>query len=322
MGDSEEASGGSRRVECRAPLLTSMGLLHQIVVSSLPLVPRPIMRRLSARYIAGEELGDAIGVLRTMKENGFSGVLDILGEEVADEAAADAALAEYRRGIAAMAAAELDAYVSVKPTHFGLRKDPARARERYAELCTHAAEKGQFVRVEMEDHTTTDATLALFKSLRTEFDNVGIVLQARLKRTLDDIDALGDDHVDVRLVKGVYLEPEEIAHTDGQLIRDAFVSCTERLFQRGHTIAFATHDEHMAARVLREARDRGVAAARYYFEVLLGVQEPLWERWKNAGHVVRVYVPYGPEWRSYSQRRLRKNPEMMRHVVRNLLTRG
>lgn len=299
-----------------------MGLLHQIVVSSLPFVPRPIMRRLSARYIAGEELGDAIGLLRAMQDRGFGGVLDILGEEVKDDAAADAALAEYRRGIAAMAAAELDAYVSVKPTHFGLRKDPARARERYAELCAAAAEKGQFVRVEMEDHTTTDATLELFHGLRAQFDNVGIVLQARLKRTVADIDALGDAHVDVRLVKGIYLEPAEIAHTDGQAIRDAFVSCTERLFQRGHTIAFATHDEHMAARVLREARDRGVAAERYYFEVLLGVQEPLWERWRAAGHRVRVYVPYGPEWRSYSQRRLRKNPEVMRHVIKNLLTPG
>lgn len=299
-----------------------MGLLHQIVVRSLPFVPRPVMRRLSARYIAGEELGDAIALLRAMKERGFGGVLDILGEEVKDDAAADAALAEYGRGIAAIADAGLDAYVSIKPTHFGLRKDPDRTRERYAELCRLAAEKGQFVRVEMEDHTTTDATLALFQRLRAEFDNVGIVLQSRLRRTLDDIDALGDERTDVRMVKGVYLEPAEIAYTDPQGIRDAFVACTERLFQRGHTVAVATHDEHMAARVLRAASDRGVARERYYFEVLLGVQEPLWERWRAAGREVRVYVPYGPEWRSYSQRRLRKNPEMLRHVVRNFLTPG
>lgn len=296
-----------------------MGLLHQIVVSSLPLVPRTIMRRLAARYIAGERLEDATAVLRQMEERGFGGVLDILGEDVKDAAAADAALEEYERGVSVIAEGGLDSYVSVKPTHFGLRSDPERTRERYARLCAVAAKKGQLVRVEMEDHTTTDATLELFHSLRAEFENVGIVLQARLFRTPGDIEALGDDPVDVRMVKGIYLEPAEIAHTDHQAIRDAFVECSELLFRRGHTIAFATHDEHMAARVLRVASDLGVDPSRHYFEVLLGVQEPLWERWKAAGQRVRIYVPYGPEWRSYSQRRLRKNPEVLSHVMRNAL---
>jgi len=279
------------------------------------------MRRLAARYIAGEELADAIRCLESVRAQGFAGVLDILGEDVEGEAAARAALAGYRAGVDALAASSLDAYVSVKPTHFGLRSDPALAYALYSELCAHAASRGQFVRVEMEDHTTTDATLDLFRRLRDGRENVGLVLQSRLLRTPEDIQSLDGRTTNVRLVKGVYLEPPSIAHTEPQAIRDAYVECARMLFQRGHFVAFATHDEHMAARVLRDAKDRGVPDERYDFEVLLGVQEPLWKRWRDAGHRVRVYVPFGPEWRAYSQRRLRRNPEMLRHVMRNLLAR-
>jgi proline dehydrogenase len=245
-------------------------------------------------------------------------VLDILGEDVDDEAEARGALAQYKAAASAQAAAGLDSYVSVKPTHFGLRLSAALARELYAELLTHCAQLGQFARVEMEDASTTDATLALFHALRAEHDNVGIVLQARLFRTPTDIEALGDSPVDVRIVKGIYLEPAAIAHTNPQAIRDAYVEQVEKLFQRGHTVALATHDEHLAGRCLRAAHDRAVRPARYYFEVLMGVQEPLWLRWKTAGNRVRVYVPFGPEWRAYSQRRLGKNPEILRHVIRGM----
>ena len=311
-----------RTVECLPENAASMGLLHQFVVSTLPLVPRPLMRKLAAPYIAGEELSSALAVLTTMKGRGFGGVLDILGEDVRDEAAARGALADYEEAAVALSGSGLDCYVSIKPTHLGLRLSGELALELFSTICRRCAELGLFARVEMEDHTTTDATLELFAKLRTEFTNVGIVLQSRLKRTPADIDALGSTPVDVRLVKGIYLEPAAIAHTDGQAIRDAYVACSERLFQNGHTIAFATHDEHMAGRVLRVAADRGVAPERHCFEVLLGVQERLWERWRAAGKRVRVYVPYGPEWRSYSQRRLRKNPEILRHVMVAFLRRG
>ena len=293
-----------------------MGLLHQFVVSTLPFVPRPVMRRLAAHYIAGETLEEAIGVLARMRARGFAGVLDILGEDVEDAAAARGALAAYREGAQAIAGAGLDAYVSVKPTHFGLRLSTDLAHELFVELLEHCAGLGQFLRIEMEDHTTTDATLELVARLRRDGHDPGLVLQSRLLRTLDDVEALGEEPHDVRMVKGIYIEPPSIAHTEAQAIRDAFVECTARLFQRGHTVAIATHDEHLAARILRGAADRGVAPERYYFEVLMGVQEHLWDRWRDAGHLVRVYVPFGPQWRAYSQRRLRKNPEVLRHVMR------
>jgi len=296
-----------------------MSLVTKLVLATLPAIPRPLMRRLSARYIAGESLAEALERLRELRGQGYSGILDILGEDVADRAAARAVARDYCAAASAIAEAELDAYPSIKPTHFGLRLGEELAQELIGELCAHCRELDLLVRVEMEDHTTTDATLRIFGRLRERFDNVGIVLQSRLRRTPRDIDELPEGPVDVRLVKGVYLEPEEIAHTGRQEIRDAFVENAEHLLQRGHRIAFATHDEHLAARLLRLASDRGVDRGRYYFEVLLGVQERLWKMWSAAGHEVRVYVPFGPEWRAYSQRRLKSNPEILRHVMRNVL---
>lgn len=298
-----------------------MGWLDRIVLASLPLVPRPVMRRLSSRYIAGERVEDALARLRSLASEGYGGILDILGEDVADADAARGALGEYLEAARALEREGLDAYVSVKPTHFGLRHSAALAEELYSELAELCRSSGRMVRVEMEDHTTTDATLELFASLRARYDNVGIVLQSRLHRTPADVDGLPKGPVDVRLVKGIYLEPASIAHTDAQAIRNAFVECGERILDRGHVLAMATHDEHMAARMLRSVRDRGVEHSRTYFEVLLGVQEPLWRRWRGAGTPVRVYVPFGPEWRAYSQRRLRHNPEILRHVMRATLRR-
>ncbi len=299
-----------------------MGILDRLVLGCLPLVPRPIMRRLSAPYIAGETLEEALARLEALASEGYAGILDILGEDVGDERAARAAAAAYATGATRIAELGLDCYVSIKPTHLGLRLSPELAFELYDGLLDHVGPLGQTLRVEMEDHTTTDATLALFARLSERHEHVGIVLQSRLFRTLEDIEALPDGNLDVRLVKGIYLEPERIAHTGKQEIRDAFVDCARHLFARGARIGIASHDESLAARVLRLAADSGVAHERYELEVLLGVQRRLWEHWKAAGHKVRVYVPYGPEWRSYSQRRLRKNPEILRHVMRSTLSFG
>tara|TARA_R110002126_G_scaffold11114_11_gene50452 strand:- start:6955 stop:7845 length:891 start_codon:yes stop_codon:yes gene_type:complete len=294
-----------------------MGLLHRAVIATLPLVPGPVMRRLSARYIAGETLDQAMDTTRAFAAQGYGGVLDVLGEDVADEAEARAALADYVRCTKAIATAGVDSYVSVKPTHFGLRISEDLCFDLYAELATRCEALGQKLRVEMEDHTTTEATLRVFRKLRERFQNVGVVIQSRLFRTADDIAALPEAS-DVRLVKGIYLEPESIAHTDADAIREAFLKDVERLFQGGHSIALATHDAPMAERALRIAEEQGVGRERYEFEVLMGVQETLWTTWRDRGCRVRIYVPFGPGWRAYSQRRLRKNPQILGHVIRNV----
>lgn len=294
-------------------------MLHKALLLTLPYVPRPLMRRLADRYIAGETLEQALVRLRGLGERGYPGILDVLGEYAHDAREAEAACRAYLSAAEALRREELDAYVSVKPTHFGLSLSEDLCLELYTRLAKRCGELGLFLRVEMEDHPTTDGTLRVFQRLRRDHDNVGIVLQARLLRTPSDIDALADGPLDVRMVKGVYLEPAAISHTAPDPIREAFLACTQRLFEHGARVALATHDEGLATRLGQLVRELGIGPERYEFQVLMGVLEPLWERLRNAGHPVRVYVPFGAEWRAYSLRRLKQNPELFRAVVRNAL---
>ncbi len=297
-----------------------MSLLQRSVLAVLPHVPRALMRRLSARYIAGEELEQALERIEELGRRSFSGILDILGEDVGDEAQARQALEQYRRAGEALAARRLDAYVSVKPTHFGLKLSEGLALDLFRDLAAHLSRLDLFLRVEMEDHSTTDATLRLFEKLRMQHENVGIVLQARLLRTPADIRALALGPLSVRMVKGIYLEPARIAHVEPDPIRAAYLECSQMLLARGARVSFATHDAGLGERVIELLKQRTVAAEGYEFQVLLGVQERLWSRWQAAGHKVRVYVPYGPEWLAYSLRRLRKNPQILGYVMRSVLT--
>ena len=293
-----------------------MSWLDQLVLKSLPYVPRPVMWRVAKRYVAGETLEAAIQRLQALNQRGYPGILDVLGEDVTGEEQARGVVREYQAAGEAILTSRVDAYVSVKPTHVGLRTSEQLALRMYRELAGWCAARKLFLRVEMEDHTTTDATLRMFEALRAEFDNVGIVLQSRLLRTPDDIAKLAPGKLSVRMVKGIYLEPANIAHTAPDPIREAYVRCVAQLLDRGAQVALATHDEPMGAKCTELVRARGLARDRYEFQVLLGVMEPVWTRWKSAGHPVRVYVPFGPQWQPYSLRRLRKNPEMLRHVMR------
>jgi proline dehydrogenase len=299
-----------------------MSVFDRLAIASLPLIPRPVMRRLASRYIAGERLEDALAKLAELRAQGFAGIVDLLGEDVHDAAQARAVLGSYVEIGRAVRARGLDAYVSVKPTHLGLRLSSQLALELYAELARELRALGLFLRVEMEDHTTTDDTLALFAKLRAEFDNVGIVLQSRLFRTPADARALPAAHINARLVKGIYVEPAEIAHTEPDPIRDAYLETLRILWQRGDFVQLATHDEGLAQRAFALARELGKGGEDYELALLLGVREPLRRAWRDAGHPVRVYVPFGPEWRPYSQRRLRKNPQIFRHVLRDTLGLG
>lgn len=296
-------------------------MLTQLFIGAMPLVPGPIMRRIAGRYIAGETQGEALAKLKELAGRGFSGIFDILGEGAGTEEHARAAAAAYVRGAEALAAQGLDAYISIKPTHMGLSADNEELPlELYSMIAERCSELGMFLRVEMEDHPTTDATLRIFEKLRARFDNVGIVLQSRLLRTLDDIAQLAPGPLDVRMVKGIYLEPERIAHTEPAAIRRAFVDCCRALLERGSVrLRLATHDEQMGEELIDLVREFGLSTEEYEFQVLLGVQEQLWTAWQSAGHPVRVYVPFGPEWRSYSQRRLRKNPDLFKAVLRDLM---
>lgn len=278
------------------------------------------MKPLASRYIAGETLAQALDSMESLKQKGHPTILDILGEDVEGEAAARAVAEAYVEAAREVAKRSIDAYVSIKPTHFGLRTNPELCFELYDFVARETESIGVQMRVEMEDHTTTDGTLEVYERLRKAHDNVGIVLQSRLFRTLEDIDRLAPGPLWVRMVKGIYLEPETVAHTDPEPIRDAYVEATAKLFDRGAYVSCATHDEFLAERLFALAKEKGVGPDRYELQVLLGVRSALWRQWREAGHQVRVYVPYGPEWKPYSLRRMRKNPEIFRHVVRGIFS--
>ena len=296
-----------------------MSILAKAVLGVLPHVPKPMMRVFARSYIAGETLPEALAKLEQLQRAGHSGILDILGEDVTTPAESRAVVDQYAQAAAELSSRKLDCYVSVKPTHVGLRLSEALALEQYSRLATHAKSLGLFLRVEMEDATTTDATLRLFEALRERHDNVGIVLQSRLFRTPADIRSLRPGPLSVRLVKGIYLEPAAIAHTQPEPIREAFLAATKLLIERRAKLSFATHDDLLAQRCLPLVAAAKYAPGDYEFQVLLGVRSELWAKWRDAGHPVRVYVPYGPEWKPYSLRRMRKNPQILWHVVRATL---
>ena len=293
-----------------------MPLLHSAVMKVMPHVPKAILWRVAKRYVAGETLQSAVDRLKLLNGRGHPGVIDVLGEDVNSEEQARHVVSEYKEAAEAVVKNGITAYVSVKPTHLGLRSSERLALSNYAELAKFCKARKLFLRVEMEDASTTDATLRIFEELRKEHDNVGIVLQSRLFRTPDDIAKLAPGPLNVRMVKGIYLEPAKIAHTEPEPIRQAYIACTKQLFERKAFVALATHDGAMGDSCAGLAKSLGIGRDGYEFQLLLGVMEPLWSRWLQEKHVVRVYVPFGPQWQPYSLRRMRKNPQIFWNVTR------
>lgn len=300
-----------------------MSLMDKAVVLALPIVPKPIVGFFSKRYIAGSTRDDAFRVVRELEREGSMATLDILGEFISSLDQADAntrAYVDLVRQVAAERLAETN--VSVKLTALGLLLDRSRCLTNMRALVGAAAETDAFVRIDMEDAQCTDATLAIYRTLRTEFPGrVGVVVQARLRRTMDDIDAATDEPANFRLCKGIYLEPRAIAYTDPEIIRSNFTLALTRMFERKAYVGIATHDERLVWEALRLVRRFGLTPAQYEFQMLLGVEEELRRILLSAGHRLRVYVPYGEEWHAYSVRRLRESPQIAGHALKALLRR-
>jgi proline dehydrogenase len=297
--------------------------MDKAVGLAIPAVPKPIVGFFSKRYIAGSTRDDAFRVVRGLEREGAMATLDILGEFISGTDQADANGRAYVDLVRQIAAEKLvAANVSVKLTALGLLLDKSRCLENMRSLLRAAAETNGFVRIDMEDAQCTDATLAIYRTLRTEFPGrVGVVLQARLRRTIDDIDALAVEPSNFRLCKGIYLEPRDIAYTDPEIIRDNFTLALERMFECKAYVGIATHDERLIWEALRLVRRFGLSPAQYEFQMLLGVEEDLRRILLKAGHRLRVYVPFGEEWYAYSVRRLRESPQIAGHAFKALLRR-
>ena len=295
-----------------------MSVLDKTIVRLLPAVPKPIVRHLSSRYIAGASLDDAVRVVRKLNEKGKLATVDVLGEEVASADEARAIAGQYHDVLARIDEEGLDANVSVKLTGFGLELDEELCRDNLEAIVLDAAARGNFVRIDMEDSSTTDRTLALYRGLREAgHANVGVVLQAYLRRTYDDLAAVEN----VRLCKGIYVEPGRIAYTGFEEVRANYVRCLEALATRGVYVGIATHDERLIQEALRIIDETQLSPDRYEFQMLLGVRSDRADELVAAGHRLRVYVPFGTEWYEYSVRRLQENPKIAGYVAADTLGR-
>jgi proline dehydrogenase len=293
-----------------------VSLFDRALVRVLPAVPRPVVKRLSGRYIAGSTLEDACRVVSELNGRGRMATIDVLGEEVTRREEVRQLVAEYERVFETIHEQGLDSNVSVKPTGLGLKLDRDLCRESVAEIVRWAEERGNFVRIDMEDASTTDDTLAVYRELREEgLERVGVVLQARLRRTLGDVETLADLRPNVRLCKGIYLEPPEIAYDDFDDIRRNFVRAHEALLDAGAYVAVATHDDWLVDRARASIAERGLGPQEHEFQMLLGVREPLGDGLLAAGHRLRIYVPYGRRWYEYSMRRLQENPKVATYIA-------
>jgi proline dehydrogenase len=286
-------------------------ILDRALVRVLPAVPKPVVQLFSSRYIAGPTLEDAVHVVRQLNGEGMSATIDVLGEEITHADEARAIARSYRDVFDEIERQGLDSNVSVKLTALGLKLSYELCRENLVDVLA----QGRFVRIDMEDSTTTDATLRLYRELREAgHDNVGVVLQAYLRRTIHDVRALADLKPNVRLCKGIYVEPPSLAYTDAAAVRTSFVQCLDALLESGAYVAAATHDEAL----IEEALRRDVPE----FQMLLGVREERARELVAAGHPLRVYVPFGEQWYAYSLRRLQENPAMATTIARATIARA
>lgn len=296
-----------------------MSLPGRLLARALPWIPQRLVGRVARRYIAGETLEEGLRVAGTLNRQGFLTTMDLLGEDPTRADQAHKALADYRKTLEAIESNHIDGNVSVKPTQFGLRLDPELCFSLFRTLVGEARTLGHFVRLDMEDSTCTRLTLTLYRRLREEFDNVGLVLQSRLHRTPGDLNDLLELVPNVRMVKGVYIEPPAIAWQDAQKIRDQFMTLARTLLERGAFVAFATHDQMLVDSALELISRLGVSRSGYEFQLLLGVRTELGEQLQAARHPVRIYVPFGRDWYPYSMRRMRENPQIALYVLRAVL---
>jgi proline dehydrogenase len=299
-----------------------VAIANQALVRLLPLVPRPVVQRLSERYIAGSTLEDACRVVKDLNDTGKMATIDVLGEETTRPEQAREIACEYEDVFTTIERQRLDSNVSVKLTGLGLKLGYELCRANLELVVRRAAESSNFVRIDMEDSSTTDDTLSIYRDLRAAgHDNLGVVLQASLRRTVADVETLADLRPNIRLCKGIYIEPDAIAFREYDAVRANFVRALEALLAARCYVGIATHDEWLVGEARRLVAERGLSPRDYEFQMLLGVRPQLGDALVREGHRLRIYVPYGRQWYEYSLRRLQENPKFAGYVAADTLGR-
>lgn len=298
-------------------------MLNKLISASLPFIPKPIVRMVANRYIAGEHLDEAVTTVRKLNREGASATLDVLGEFVTTRDATlhmrDACIATLDR----IAEHKLDCNLSIKLTSVGMGLDDALCEKNIGEILERAKRHSIFVRFDMEDSPYTSRTLDLYARLRKTY-NIGVVVQAYLRRTSADVKRLTDEAPSrFRLCKGIYIEPEDIAYKEREEVCTNYKRLLCQMFEARAHVAIATHDEPLIEFASREVKRRGLTPGEHYeFQMLLGVRDERRRALVKEGHKVRVYVPFGEDWYGYSIRRLKENPQVAGYVFKAMLGLG
>ena len=299
-----------------------MHLLNRLVVAAIPAVPKPMVRYFAGRYIAGETVQDAIATVRALNAEGVCATLDVLGEDITSRDEAVTSREQSNQVLHAISREKLDSNLSIKLTSLGLKLDKDFCAENVREILKVAAGYNIFVRFDMEDSTCTTDTIGIFRTLHREFPNTGIVLQAYMRRSEEDVLGLIDDRPNFRLCKGIYKEKKEIAFQTREEVQKNFIRLLELMLKRQAYVGIATHDTVLVDAASGFLTAMGLRKDQYEFQMLLGVRPELRKRLVRNGHRVRLYVPFGEHWYGYSTRRFKENPEVAGYVFKALFMRN
>jgi proline dehydrogenase len=300
-------------------------MINRLIANTLPLLPQRLVWLFSRSYIAGETVDEAMSACRALNDAGVKTTIDILGEFIQNLDEAKNNRNEYLSLIDTAQRLGIDGNYSVKPTMFGLLIDVEACYGHIRKIVARAARSGNFIRIDMEDSACVDLEIDLFRRLKAEFpENVGLVVQAYLRRTLDDLNSLMDLHtpaipLNYRLCKGIYAEPSRIAYQRHDEVNAHFLKALDFMFQNGVYAGIATHDRALVDGALDLIHRYGVPRNRYEFQMLYGVTPELRRTIVDAGHTMRVYVPYGRHWFGYSTRRLKENPKIVTSIIKSIL---
>jgi proline dehydrogenase len=296
-----------------------MQLANQLILSFIQLLPKPLVKRFATRYIAGEALDDAVRVVKSLNSKQLMATMDVLGENVSTREESLRAVGGCEEVLHSINKHRLGANLSIKLTQFGLKIDEEFCHSNVKRLLEVASGYNNFVRIDMEDSSTTGETLDLFGRLRSEgFENVGAVIQANMRRSEEDVRRLVSMKANIRLCKGAYIEREGIALKEKKEIRLNFLKLLKILFEGGCYVGIATHDDFLIDQAYQTIQKMNLQKSAYEFQMLHGVRTKLRDKIAAEGHRLRVYVPFGRFWYAYSIRRFKENPQMVGYVLRAL----
>ena len=298
-----------------------MSLLNKIIINTIPILPKKVVKVIADKYVAGQSIDEAINKTEYINSKDYEVTIDLLGEHIQELSEVNNITNIYLNLLKKINENNLLSNISVKPTHIGLDISKDIFRENAFKLVEKANELNNFIRFDMENSFTTDATIETFKEIQKSYSNVGTVFQAYLKRTFSDLENLMDRKINFRLCKGIYNEDSQIAYKTYDEINANYLKIAELAFKNENYIGLATHDLSLTQKLYDLIDKHNVSSQNFEFQILYGVPMKGWlKRHLKNNFKVRVYLPYGPQWYEYSIRRLKENPNIAKYVAKSIFS--